>query len=170
MITTAIIAAVAENKIIGDKNTIPWNIRSELRHFRTTTLGKPVIMGRKTFEYLGKPLPDRSNIIVTRNKDFKAEGITIVHSIEEAIETGRKLAEKEEQDEVIIAGGGEIYNQAIDIADRIYLTRVHISPKGDVKFPNFNKQKWHEVKSEFHPAQGGETADYTIKIYDRIEH
>jgi len=168
MITVALIVAVAENQVIGNKNTLPWNIRSELRHFRTTTLGKPIIMGRKTFESIGKPLPERSNIIVTSDKNYSAAGITVAHSLEEAIELGKKIAADEGADEVIIAGGANIYAQAISMVDRLYITRVHISPEGDAKFPKFNKDQWHEVKSEFHNAQGGETSDYTIKIYDRI--
>jgi len=165
----AVIAAVAENGIIGNGNQLPWTIKSEMKHFMLTTKNKPVIMGRKTFESIGKPLKERTNIIVTRDTTFQPEDVTVVNSLAEAIDLAKQIAEEDGQDEIIIAGGAEIYRQALSLADRLYMTRIHLSPKGDAKFPDFNKQEWHEVKSEFHQAKEGETADYSIRIFDRIE-
>ena len=166
-ITTAIIAAVAENGVIGDGDNLPWNIRSEMQHFVRTTLNKPVIMGRKTFESIGKPLPERTNIIITRDTNYKAEGIVVAHSLDDAIEKAKEIALEDEVDEIMIAGGTEIYKQAFAVAERMYITKIHINPEGNHKFPDFSKQDWIEVKSEFHRAKDGETSDFTIKIYDR---
>ena len=123
-----VIVAVAENGIIGDNNKLPWNIKSEMKHFTSVTINKPVIMGRKTFESIGKPLKDRRNIIITSDTDYKVEGAYVVNSLTDAIELGKKLAKEDEQDEVIIAGGANIYEQAIKIVDRLYVTRVHLNP------------------------------------------
>lgn len=165
----AIIAAVAENGVIGNGDKLPWSIKSEMKHFKATTRNKPVIMGRKTFKSIGKPLKERTNIVVTRDDSYNHEGVIVASSLETALEIAKTVAEEDGQDEIMVAGGAEIYKQAIGIADRIYLTRIHSSPKGDTKFPEFNKLEWHEVKSEFHHAQEGETYDYSLRIFDRIE-
>ena len=126
----SLIAAMAENRTIGRNNAMPWHIPADLKRFRELTLGHPVIMGRKTFESMGAPLPGRDNIIVTRQPDFHAEGCTVAHDLASA------LALASEADEVFICGGGEIYRQALPFADRIYLTIIHRDYAGDRLFPD----------------------------------
>ena len=145
----SIIVAIAQNGTIGDKNALLWHIKEDMRFFRTTTSGHPVIMGRKTFESLGsKPLPKRKNIVITRaDRDF--EGAFTAHSLEEAI----AMAEGDE--EIFIIGGAQIYKQALALADKLYLTIVHSSYEGDTSFPEIDYSEWQEVaREEF--AQGEE--------------
>lgn len=163
----ALIAAVAENNVIGDKGDMVWKIKSELQYFKRTTIGKPVIHGRKSFESLGGALPNRPNIVVTRNADYKAEGITVVTSLDDAIALARKLAAESNVDEFFVAGGADIYGSTLPMADRLYLTEVHLNPEGETKFPVFDRNEWVEIKREFHPAQPGESADYTITVLER---
>ena len=138
----SIIVAIAQNGTIGDKNSLLWHIKEDMRFFRTTTSGHPVIMGRKTFESLGsKPLPKRKNIVITRS-DVEFEGVFTAHSLEEAI----SMAEGDE--EIFIMGGAQIYAQSLDIADRMYITRVERDYEGDTSFPEIDYSKWTLVKEE----------------------
>lgn len=125
----SLIAAMAENRVIGRDNAIPWHLSDDLIRFREITMGHPVIMGRKTFESIGKPLPGRKNIIITRNPDFQPEGCIVVHGLRDA------LTESAGSDEVFICGGGEIFGNALPLADRIYLTVIHEEYEGDTFFP-----------------------------------
>jgi len=136
----SIIAAVADNMVIGNKNSLPWNLPADLEYFKKNTLGKPVIMGDKTFESIGKVLPGRKNIILSFNKDYKVEGCITVVSIEEA------LKEVGEDEEVMIAGGASIYKQFLPLANRLYLTFIHHNFNGDTYFPKFDINEWKEVK------------------------
>ena len=163
-----LIAAVAENGVIGSDNDLPWRIRSEWQYFVSKTKGKPIIMGRKTFESLEKPLKDRTNIIVTRDESYSRPGIIVKSNLEDALDAAKKVAEETGQDEIMIGGGAEIYKLSLPVADRLYLTEVHLNPEGDTKFPEFDKTEWKEVLSEFHQAKEGESADYTIKVFDRV--
>lgn len=163
----ALIAAVAENGIIGKDNKLPWEIRSEWQYFVRMTKHKPIIMGRLTFESLGAPLKDRPNIIVTRNIGYKHPGIIVTTTLEKAIDIAKKICVETKQDEIMIGGGAEIYRLALPLADRLYLTEVHMRPEGDTKFPEFDRSEWAETKREFHKAQAGESADYTITVLDR---
>jgi len=163
---TCLIAAVAENGAIGKNNDLPWRIKSEWQYFVRMTKHKPVIMGRKTFESLGAPLKDRPNIVVTRDAAYKHDGITVTTTVEKALEIARKLIPAG-QDEVMVMGGAEIYKLALPLADRLYLTEVHLKPEADIFFPTFDRNEWTETKREFHKAQPGETADYTITVLDR---
>lgn len=129
----SIIAAISENRTIGKNNRLPWHIPEDLKRFKSLTLGHPIIMGRTTFESIRKPLPGRTNIIVTRNKEFKAEGCVICNSLNEAI----NVAKRNNQGEIFIIGGGQIYEQAIEFADKIYLTIVKGSYEGDAFFPDY---------------------------------
>jgi dihydrofolate reductase len=140
----AIIAAMAENRVIGKENSLPWRLPEDLRHFRHLTLGKPVIMGRRTYESLGKPLPGRRNIVVTSNRHYVAGGCAIVHSLEQALE------EVAEAPEVMIIGGATLYAEALPRAYRLYLTLVHQVFSGDVSFPEFDLSEWREVEREDH--------------------
>lgn len=137
----SIIVAIAENGIIGDKNALLWSIKEDMRRFRTTTTGHPVIMGRKTFESIGRPLPKRTNVVITRG-DNTFEGCEVAHSLEEAV----AMFPKEE--EVFIIGGAQIYAQALSIADRLYLTIVHRDYEGDTAFPKFDMAEWREISRE----------------------
>ena len=146
----SIIVAIAENGVIGDKNALLWNIKEDMRRFRTTTTGHPVVMGRKTFESIGRPLPKRTNVVITRG-DGEFEGCLVAHSIEEVV----KMFSPDE--EVFIIGGAQIYSQALPLADKLYLTVVHRNYEGDTSFPEIDYSEWQEVgREEF--AQGEEYA------------
>lgn len=164
----SLIAAVAENGVIGKEGGMPWHIKSELQYFRRTTAGKPIVMGRKSFESLGKPLPDRTNIIISRNPDYRIDGCIIVATLDEGLAAARDVAARDSIDEIFIGGGAEIYRQTLPLADRLYLTEVHMKPEGDTLFPDFDRAAWREVKREFHAAKEGESADYTITVLERI--
>ncbi|MDD9901338.1 MAG: dihydrofolate reductase [Alphaproteobacteria bacterium] len=166
---TALIAAIAENGVIGTGDDMPWHIKSELMYFMRMTKGKPVIMGRKTFETLGgKPLKNRPNIIVTRDTSWHHKGVTTTHSLEDAMNTARSICAETGCDEIMVAGGAEIYKQALPFADRLYLTEIHLKPEGSITFPPFDRAGWTETKREFHKAQDGETADYTITVLEKV--
>lgn len=157
----SVIVAVAENGVIGDKNTLLWHISEDLRNFKRVTSGHPVIMGRKTFDSLGRPLPNRTNVVITR-QNLEIEGCKVVHSLEEAL----SLFSPEE--EVFVIGGAQIYAEALPLADRFYLTRVHHAYEGDTSFPKWNESEWSRMESE--RFERGEKYEYpfTIEIYERI--
>lgn len=141
----SIIAAVSKNGVIGKKGELPWYIPEDLRHFKELTTGHPIIMGRKTFESIGKPLPNRANIIITRDAGYEAEGCLVVHSLEEALEKAGEaeknpplLKLRKGKSEVFVIGGGEIYNEAIKVADKLYLTLIEDNFEGDVFFPDYS--------------------------------
>lgn len=147
-----IIVAVATNGVIGCDNRLIWHISEDLKRFKRLTLGHPVIMGRKTFESLSRPLPGRANVVVTRDRNLRIEGVTVVNSIEAAI------ALLPNSEEIFIIGGGEIYAQTIDIADNIYLTLVDQTPQGDTFFPLIDPQKWEIASREL--KDGYQFVDY----------
>lgn len=163
-----LIAAVAENNVIGANGDMCWKIKSELQYFKKTTVGYPVIHGRKSFESLGAPLPGRANIVITRDKNYTADGITIVHTLDEAINLAKNIAAKDGKDGIFIAGGAEIYRATLPLAEKLFLTEVHMTPEGETRFPAFDRSGWRETKREFHAAQAGESADYTITVLERI--
>ncbi|MCE9508046.1 MAG: dihydrofolate reductase [Alphaproteobacteria bacterium] len=163
----SLIAAVAENGVIGSGNRMPWRIKSELQYFMGMTRHKPVIMGRKTFESLDGPLKDRANIVVTRDAAYSRKGVIVAATLEKAFFVAREIARETGQEEVIVAGGAEIYAQALPLADRLYLSEIHLKPEGDSTFPAFDRSAWTETKREFHPAATGESADYTITVLER---
>ena len=157
----SIIVAIAQNGTIGDKNSLLWHIKEDMRFFRTTTSGHPVIMGRKTFESLGsKPLPKRKNIVITRS-DFEFEGAFTAHSLEEAI----SMAEGDE--EIFIMGGAQIYAQSLDIADRMYITRVERDYEGDTSFPEIDYSKWTLVKEERFERGEEYESPFAFLVYDK---
>lgn len=163
----SLIAAVAENGVIGRDGDLPWRIKSELQYFKKTTLGKILIHGRRSFAALGKALPGRDNIVITRDKNYAAEGVFVVHSLDEALALAQKIATEKNIDEVFIAGGAEIYKETLPRADRLYLTDVHMTPEGDTFFPAFDRGEWLETTREFHKAATGEAADYTLTVLER---
>ena len=144
----AIIVAVAENNVIGKDNQLIWHLPADLKHFKTLTMGHPMIMGRKTFDSIGKALPGRTSIIITRQPNYTAEGCLMVHSLEQAITEAGKLG----SGEVFVVGGAEIYQQSIPVSDKIYLTEIHHSFDGDTFFPKIDSSVWQELKRESFPA------------------
>ena len=157
----SLIVAIAENGVIGDKNSLLWNIREDMRRFRTTTSGHPVVMGRKTYDSIGRPLPKRTNVVITRG-DITIEGCQVVHSLEEAI----SLFPQDE--EIFIIGGAQIYEQALPLVDRLYLTVVHRAYEGDTSFPSLDMSQWRELaREEF--VRGEEfDAPFSFIDYERV--
>ncbi|WP_106753054.1 dihydrofolate reductase [Pannonibacter carbonis] len=145
-LSIVLVAAVAENGIIGAGNTMPWHIPSDLKHFKALTLGRPVIMGRKTFESLGRPLPGRFNIVVSRGAAQLPEGVARATSLEEALGLAAQRAEQDGVDEIMVIGGGQLYAAALPLADRLEISRVHAEPEGDTVFPEIDAALW-TVKS-----------------------
>ena len=160
--TVTLIAAASENNIIGKDNKLIWRLSDDLKHFKELTKGHFVIMGRKTFESMPKALPNRTNVIITRKTDYKAENAIVVNSLEKAL----KVAESDNQPFVI--GGGEIYKLSMEIADRIELTRVHTSIEGDTSFPEIDLEKWKEVKNEKRFKNEKNEYDFSFLRYDKI--
>jgi dihydrofolate reductase len=159
----SIIVAMDEKGAIGRDNRLPWHLSDDLKRFKATTIGHHIIMGRKTYESIGKPLPGRTNIVVTRNPAYQAKGCRIAHSLEEALEIARENGEEE----VFVTGGRELFAQALDIADRIYLTRVHADVPANVYFPDFDETNWSEKDSFYHEADEKNEHAFTVKLLER---
>lgn len=159
----AIVVAAAENNVIGKDNDLIWHLPADLKHFKSLTMGHPMIMGRKTFEAIGKPLPGRTSIIITSQKDYQAEGCVVVHSLEEAIAKGREL----DAEQVSIIGGANVYKQALPLADTLYLTRVHASFEGDAYFPELPDDAWQVVDQEHHEPDEKNKHSYTFLTLKR---
>lgn len=158
------IAAVAKNNVIGFQNSIPWYLPADFKYFKKVTTGHPIIMGRSCYESIGKPLPQRTNIIVTRDVFYLVSGCVIVHSIDEAL----MFAEDTGTEEAFIIGGGQVYSQTVHLWDKLYLTEVDLEPQGDIYFPSLDlKNEWHELSREAHPADDKNEHDFTFVIYER---
>ena len=157
----SLIVAAAENNVIGKDNKLLWHLPDDLKHFKRTTKGHHVIQGRKTFDSQGRPLPKRTNIVITRKKDVHIEGCLIAHSLEEAIDMAK------EDDEPFIIGGEEIYRQAMDKVDRIYLTRVHETFEGDTYFPEIDEEQWKVVSSEYYEVDDRHAFPFTVYVLER---
>ena len=162
-----VIVAVADNGVIGKNNGLPWRIPQDLQYFKRTTLGKPVIMGRKTFDSIGRPLPGRANIVITRNPDYSAEGARVVSSLDEALALASDIALIDGVDEAMVIGGAEIYHQAIPLADRVYYTEVHAEVDGDAVLSGIDWAQWREVSRERHAAEEPNPFDYSFVVYER---
>ncbi len=158
----SVIVAVARGGVIGGGNALLWHITEDLRRFKAITLGHPVVMGRKTWESLGRPLPGRANVVVTRDRNYTAEGCSVVHSLEEA------LALFTPAEEVFIIGGGELYAQAMPIADRLYLTGVDATFEGDTFFPQWDRGLWRITSTEHHQHGEKFPHPFTFTDYERI--
>ena len=156
-----VIAALGRNGVIGIGNRMPWHISEDLKRFKGLTMGHPVVMGRKTFESIGKPLPGRKNIVITRSREFGAPGCTVVHSMEEA------LAAADGATEVFVIGGAEIYSLALPLADRLELTDVDVAIDGDTYFPEFERSAWREVSRESRSTESPERLRYDFVTYER---
>lgn len=163
----ALMVAAAENGVIGRNNALPWHLPGDLQYFKRTTMGKPIIMGRKTYDSVGKPLPGRTNIIITRNPDFRAEGTRVVSSLDEALSLAEDIALIDGVDEVVVVGGAEIYRLALPRASRIYITEVHAAVEGDAVFPEVDWSEWVESSRERFAAVQPNPYDYSFVVYDR---
>lgn len=157
----SLIAAVAENRVIGVDNKLPWHLPDDLKHFKRLTRGHAIITGRKNYESIGRPLPERKNIVVTRQPDFVAAGCTVVRSIEEALAAARN------DPEIFVIGGGEIYRQTFPLAHRLYLTLVHASPRGDALFPDYDPREWREISRDEHPVDDRHAHAFSIVALER---
>ena len=162
----SMIVAVAENGVIGRNNSLPWYLPNDLKYFKQTTMGKPVIMGRKTYESIGKPLPGRTNIVITRQADYQPEGVKVVNSVEAAKELAESVCLIDGQDEAMIMGGAEIYALSLPYTDRLYLTEVHADVQGDAFFPEYDKSRWQEVAREDFAAAGPNPYSYSFVVYE----
>jgi dihydrofolate reductase len=162
----SLIAALGENRVIGVDNSMPWHLPGDFKYFKATTLGKPIIMGRKTWDSLGRPLPGRLNLVVSRQNGLQLEGAEVFSSLETARERAEQWAREQSVDEVMLIGGAQLYTQALPQADRLYLTRVALSPEGDAWFPEFDTAQWVKVSDAENAAVDGKPA-YSFEIWER---
>ncbi|MEE1657069.1 dihydrofolate reductase [Microvirga sp. CF3062] len=162
-----LVVAMAENGVIGQDNRLLWRIKTDMGRFRRLTLGKPMIMGRKTFQSIGKPLPGRETIVLTRDGRFSAEGVHVAHTWEEAVAKGEELAAKTGSDAVAVAGGAEIYALALPHVQTLFLTQVHTAPEGDAVFPSFDRSQFREIKREDHPKGPDDEHPFTFIDLER---
>ncbi len=158
----SIIVAMAENRVIGNANALPWRLPADLKHFKTTTLGKPIIMGRKTWESLPGMLPQRPHIVVSSSPGYAAEGCVVVHSLQQAIEAAGDVPE------IMIVGGAIIYSQALPLADRMYLTLVETEAEGDTLFPEYDSSQWREIARERHLPDDNNPYAYSFITLSRV--
>ncbi len=166
-IKVALIWAMGENRVIGRGNTLPWRLPGEMQYFRAITLGKPVIMGRKTFESLAKPLPGRTNIVVSRSVTNDHPRVKVARTLEEALTLARAQAELDGQEEVFVIGGADLYRAALPLADRLYLTLVHAAPDGDTFFPEYDVGAWQEKRRLRVPADADNVFDFSLILLER---
>jgi dihydrofolate reductase len=161
----SLIVAVSENLVIGKDGDLPWHLPADLRHFKNTTMGHHLIIGRRTWDEVGKPLPGRTMVVITRSRSFSAEGATVVHSLEEALEVAA------EDIEPFIGGGAYIYRMALarDLVDRLYITRIHAEVEGDTFFPEIDFDEWTLVSEEHHEADKKNEYPYSFLIYERTD-
>lgn len=158
----AIIVATDEQGLIGRDNDLPWKLSADLQYFRQITMGKPLIMGRTTHESIGRALPGRKNIVVTKNLSYQAEGCCVVNSLDEAMKAC------EDTDEVMVMGGASLYEQLLPMADKLYLTLVHASLEGDTWFPEWQKLNWQEVSRDDHPSDDKNDYPYSFVVFERV--
>lgn len=163
--TLSAIAAMAENRVIGKDNKMPWHLPADLKHFKNITSGHPVLMGRKTFESIGQPLPNRTNIILTRDSSYSAGDCLVVTEAETAI----SMASEIDQDEIFVIGGAEIYKHLLPQIQRLYLTIVHESFTGDTFFPALKEEEWREVSAEHHRRDEKNAYDYSFIVMERVK-
>ncbi len=161
----SMIAAMAHDRVIGKDNQMPWHLPADLAHFKRVTLGKPVLMGRKTFESIGRPLPGRRNLVISRNPGYQAEGIEVVGSVEAALAllTGSGSA----VEELMVIGGGHLYAEMLPSADRLYLTQIDLAVEGDTRFPAFDDGQWQRIDCESHPADEKNPHPYSFETWQR---
>jgi dihydrofolate reductase len=162
----SLIVAVADNGVIGIDNRLPWHLPAELKYFKAVTLGKPLVMGRKTWDSLGRPLPGRLNLVVSRQTDLHAEGAEVRASLAAAVERAAAWAQEREASEIMLIGGAQLFAEALPVAQRLYLTRVALAPEGDVFFPDWQESDWQLVSRLEHPAEEDRPA-YSCEVWER---
>ncbi len=167
MVDLCIVVAASENNVIGIDNTLPWKLSADLQHFKSVTMGHPLIMGRKTFESIGRPLPGRKTIVVTRQSDWSFDGVDVVNTIDDAIVLGKELAESAGKDKIMLVGGADLYRQCLSKCHFVYLTRVHTSLHGDAFFPDLDEREWETLNEEPHEADGNNSYAYTFSLLKR---
>ena len=167
LIALILVAAVGENGVIGRNGALPWRLKSDMQHFRKLTTGRPVVMGRKTFESIGKPLKDRTNIVISRAPGYAAPGIIVVPSMAAALAAARADAHRRSADAIAVIGGAGIFRDTMPIADRLEITIVHASPEGDTFFPPIDAKAWQETARLRHPAAPQDDADVSFITYER---
>ena len=163
----SLIAALGENRVIGVDNSMPWHLPGDFKYFKATTLGKPIIMGRKTWDSLGRPLPGRLNLVVSRQTDLQLEGAEVFASLDAAVVRAEQWAQEQGVDEVMLIGGAQLYAQGLPQADRLYLTRVALSPDGDAWFPEFDTAQWALVSNTENAAVDDKPA-YNFEVWERV--
>ena len=162
----SLIAALGENRVIGVDNSMPWHLPADFKYFKANTLGKPIIMGRKTWDSLGRPLPGRLNLVVSRQTGLQLEGAEVFASLDAAVARAQAWAVEQGVSEVMLIGGAQLYTQGLADADRLYLTRVGLSPEGDAWFPEFDQSQWTLVSNEPHAAEDGKPA-FSFEVWER---
>jgi len=167
--TIALVVAMGENGAIGKDGDLPWRLRSDMRYFRKVTMGKPIVMGRRTFDSLPRVLDGRLNIVLTRDRAFKAPGAVVAHDLEEALEAARGEAERSDVGEIMVIGGAEVFRAVLPQAGRIYLTEVEAAPDADTWFPDFDRSEWRETSREAHPAGPKDDHAFRFVVLERIE-
>ncbi|MDD4319260.1 MAG: dihydrofolate reductase [Candidatus Peribacteraceae bacterium] len=160
----SLIVAASENNVIGKDGRLPWSLPNDLKFFRERTEGKPVLMGRKTYESIGRPLPNRENIVITRRQGLKIPGCTVVHSLAEAL---KYCEERLHAKELFVIGGSEIFQQALPLANRVYLTRVHAQIEGDAFFPVLSRDDWNEVQRDEHAEDPQHLYSFMFQLFER---
>ncbi len=158
----ALVVAVADNGVIGRGGDLPWRLPEDLKYFRAVTMGKPIVMGRRTYESIGRPLPGRPNIVVTRNPDFHADGVDIAATLDDALAIAARRAEAAGVSEITIIGGAEIYRAVLPRADRIYLTEVHEAVEGDTVFPDYDRDEWNETSRSDVTTESGIAISFVV--------
>ncbi|MEC8622878.1 MAG: dihydrofolate reductase [Pseudomonadota bacterium] len=162
----SLIVAIAENDVIGRDNSLPWQLSEDLKNFKRITMGKPMIMGRKTFESLGAPLPGRPHIVLTRDQDYRVPGHETAQNFEQALVVASKETSLQDG-EIMVIGGERVFREALSFANRLYLTEVHMTVDGDVKFPKFNRKDWLEISRKFFSGGPQDSCDYSFVVLVR---
>lgn len=162
----SLIAGIAENRVIGIDNSMPWHLPGDFKYFKEKTLGKPVIMGRKTWDSIGRPLPGRLNLVVSRQTGLQLEGAEVYASLQEAIARAEEWAAEHGADEMMLIGGQQLYGQGLPHANRLYLTRIELNVEGDAWFPEFDSAQWQRVSTQANPAEGDKPA-YHFEVWER---
>jgi len=168
MLTLSIVVAVAENGVIGKDNQLPWHLPEDLKYFKRTTMGHPIVMGRKTFESIGRPLPGRTNIVVTRQEQWQADGVEVAHSLDDALAIANKVGANDGVEQAMLIGGAELYKQGLAACKHLYLTEVQAAVDGDAFFPELDRSEWREVRRESHLASDNNPHAYAFVLFERI--
>lgn len=166
-LSVAIIVAMAQNNVIGKDNQLPWRIPADLKYFKSMTMGKPMIMGRKTFESIGKPLPGRTTIVVTKNKQFSFPGVLVAYSVDEALRQACEVATDSGVGEVMVVGGAQLYAECLPLADRLYITEIKAVVDGDAYFPSLTPDVWYQEERDDFPKDERNEHPYSFAVYSR---